>query len=607
MEIGRSKGSFYRSSYIRRRTGILPDDLPEPSDGESDSGQPAAPALPDAQRTMLPPGATFLRILGVNYCHLKTDDEGDMYVTEHGLPFLEHLRPENWYETEWFQAKRERLHGTSVVYRVPTKPLEHHRRRSIDLVVKWSRVGEDIPLNTFTLTIQMNAEFNSPFEEFSLVEELRNGTFGPTHPRVLTQKPLAIYVPPERMQLWQTGRSRDRIIRKFHRHAGVEIDILRSYILIYGWIKGVNAVDAFMHCFFDGQTTSEELANLTHHVADDLQKKGFFVADHKPTHFIVRVNDHKMRRKRDGSLLYAIVDYELLSRTPDYEEDVKRALRSRYLLLQRDRFAPKHETAFPPHTAPASALGVDYVYGRAESTNGILWVVGKDPELFNYFLPERWRTKQTQLSPSGRTWYTTTKDRIHLIWKVSRVGDLPPGDLRDPGYKRILLQGYNSPFEEFSLAIEMQRKGLRTVYPRAIYVTAQQCNTPSGVMDARRFYKLAKLMTPDDHPALQLEPDYITIYGFWRGLEDDQAPDDTGYWTPVDAQQACTMGLISEDRLKQVIERQRQILAAAGYEDVNLKGDHILLSIIPGGAIKRDANGDFELRQCNLEMVRRIG
>jgi hypothetical protein len=30
-------------------------------------------------------------------------------------------------------------------------------------------------------------------------------------------------------------------------------------------------------------------------------------------------------------------------------------------------------------------MGVDYIYGRAESTGGILWVVGKDPDLFNYF------------------------------------------------------------------------------------------------------------------------------------------------------------------------------------------------------------------------------
>ena len=65
----------------------------------------------------LPPDATFLRILGVNYVHLKTGDEGDLYMTEYGLPFVDHLRPENWYEEQWFKQKRERLQGTSTVYR----------------------------------------------------------------------------------------------------------------------------------------------------------------------------------------------------------------------------------------------------------------------------------------------------------------------------------------------------------------------------------------------------------------------------------------------------------------------------------------------------------
>ena len=128
----------------------------------------------------LPSGANFLRIMGVNYVHMKTADGGDLYLTEYGVPFREHLKPENWYEEEYFRAKRQRLEGTSAVYKVPTRP--HHRFvcRSIDLVVKWSRVGQDVPLDTFTLNKAINAEFNTPFEEFSLVEELRQGSFGPS-------------------------------------------------------------------------------------------------------------------------------------------------------------------------------------------------------------------------------------------------------------------------------------------------------------------------------------------------------------------------------------------------------------------------------------------
>ncbi len=559
-----------------------------------------------AELRSLPPNATFLRILGVNYAHFKTDDDGDLYITEYGLPFLDHLRPENWYESEWFQTRRERLQGSSAVYRVPTRPIAGQRIPSLDLVVKWSRVGEDVPLDTFALSRVMNAEFNSPFEEFSLVMELREGTHSQSRLRIHTQKPLAIYVPPERMQLWQTGRSRDRIMRKLARHVSVEIDILRSYILLYGWIKGHNAIEAYNHTLHGAPGQQKELELLTNKVQEDLREKGYIVADHKPTHLILRMHGHDVRKRR-GQTVYALVDYELLARTPEHEEAVKAALRSRYLFLQRDRFHPVGQRVFPAHLHPAKVLRVDYIYGRAESTGGILWVVGNDPELFGYFLPERWRSKQIALSRSNRTFYAQTKDRIHLVWKVSRVGELPSGELDDPGYKRVLLHGYNDPFEEFDLALEMASKGVLTTYPRAIYVTAKSSEVPGGtVLDTRRFDRGRDLLSPEGEPILRVEPDYITIWGYWRGLDDNSAPDDVGYWTPIDARQAQHMGIVDRDQLARLIDRQRSILAEAGFEDVSLRPDHFLLSYRPGGSLKKTAGGEVETRHCNMEMVRRI-
>ena len=140
-----------------------------------------------------------------------------------------------------------------------------------------------MPLDTFTLNKTINAEFNTPFEEFSLVEELRAGRYGPSSLRVLTQKPMAIYVPPEKMQLWQTGRSRDKIVSKIARHPGIEIDILRSYILLYAWIDGLNAVEAYRCSYFEAAKQERALTDLTHKVDVDLEKKGFMVADNKPS------------------------------------------------------------------------------------------------------------------------------------------------------------------------------------------------------------------------------------------------------------------------------------------------------------------------------------
>ena len=80
----------------------------------------------------------------------------------------------------------------------------------------------------------------------------------------------------------------------------------------------------------------------------------------------------------------------------------------------------------PAHLRATNVLGVDYIFGRAESTGGLLWVVGKDPDLFNYFLPERWRrTPKKNLSARNQIFRTRTKDNINLVWKVSRMGDSP--------------------------------------------------------------------------------------------------------------------------------------------------------------------------------------
>jgi hypothetical protein len=137
-------------------------------------------------------------------------------------------------------------------------------------------------------------------------------------------------------------------------------------------------------------------------------------------------------------------------------------------------------------------------------------------------------------------------------------------------------------------------------------VTAQPSEATGNVLDGRRFDRARKIRSPEGWPVLQIEPDYITIWGYWRGLEDDCAPEDVGYWMPIDAMQACSKGIITPADLEEIVTRQRQSLAAAGFEDVNLKGDHVLLSFRTGGTLKRDAAGKIELRHCNMEMVRRI-
>ena len=74
----------------------------------------------------------------------------------------------------------------------------------------------------------------------------------------------------------------------------------------------------------------------------------------------------------DGN--YSVIDYELLSRTPEHEDAVKSSRRHSYLDDQLNRFTP---TPLPSHLSYKEIFGVPYIYGHAESTGGRLWVVGK--------------------------------------------------------------------------------------------------------------------------------------------------------------------------------------------------------------------------------------
>ena len=545
--------------------------------------------------------AKNLNLLGVDYVHVKTADGGDLYLTKFGTPFYENLKPESWFEPAWFEKNRERLSGTSTVYRVRTKPVNG---LSKELVVKWCRVGEEVPFDTFTFSKFAEAEFNSPYEEFSLVMEMRED---PSHTLMRTHKPLAIFVPAKKMKLWQTGRSQTKIESKKAKFRDVELDIYRQYILIYEWVKGVSAVDAFQPLIPDMTQRRAELTRLTERGVEEMKKKGFRVLDIKPDHFIVRPQpDGSVMKYRDGRIAYALVDFELLERTPEHEKQVTAERRAAYLRHQKDRFASPPAEKFPAHLRPASVLNVDYVYGQSESTQGQLWVVGRDPALFDYFLPERWRrTPRRQLSKTNQVFHTKTKDNINLVWKVSRVGEKPDFDIATAQGRRIIEHGYNSPFEEFAIALDLGGKGFPAVYPRAVYMTGQE-TAADGVADGSRYDTHRSIRTPDGSPVLRSDHNYITVWGYWNGSDDLLARKDVDYCKGINLQQALDEERITAGELQDLMHRAARELAAAGFEDLNPEPTHWLLSLTPQNELIRNENGAPALRMCNFGLVRRI-
>jgi len=257
-------------------------------------------------------GPGVISLIGVDYLRLKTGDGGDLYLTRFGLPFREQLAPENWYAPDWFAVRRARLPGTSAIYKVPTRPV---RGVSLNLVARFSRVGQEIPLDTLTLNENIHAEFNSPFEEFALVMELRAAGLGASRARILTKRPLAIYMPPEQLRHWQTGRLESKMAAKRARHPEAELDLLRQYILLYGWIEGLNAMQAIQALGVTGRLAETFLAETTLHAIHDLEQLGFRMLDIKPEHLVLRIRpDGSLLRRRTGNPSYALVDYELLER-----------------------------------------------------------------------------------------------------------------------------------------------------------------------------------------------------------------------------------------------------------------------------------------------------
>jgi len=543
-------------------------------------------------------GRPRLTVLGVPYVHAQLPDGDDLYLTDYGAPLAGLLLPQNyWTDRTWFDDHHRKLPGTSTLYKITTKAVAD---RSIDVVLKWNRMGQDIPGRTQTSDLT-GAKFNSPFEEFSLLLELRN-TRSESPGVIYTHKPLAIYVPGQHVEADRLGRRPYMIEAIQKNHTEVALDINRRYAVIYEWIRGIDAVDAFEAGLLD----REALAHFIEVSDADMARKGFRVRDNKARHHIVRrTRTGELARDRQRKLLYALVDFELLERTAVREQAARASRRKVYLVKQAHRF--EATDAFPEDLSPVNVMGVDYVHGHTPSTRGALWVVGRDPALFEYFLPERWRrTPRTKLSVASDIYETITKDNIHLVWRVSRVGQRPDMDPFRPDEKRILDFGYNSPFEEVSLSMELTARGIETTYPRAIYMTGHKTTMSPELLDDSRARSHAELLTPEGHPLISGYHDYMIIWGYWNGPDELLAERDEEYYRGTNALTAYRERLISEATYLRLMEETRQRLAAVGVEDLNLRGTHLLLSQDMSGRLALEEAGLPTVRICNFELLKHV-
>ncbi|TWT79340.1 hypothetical protein CA13_07390 [Planctomycetes bacterium CA13] len=275
------------------------------------------------------PNESQVKVYGVRYVFVVDDDGNEFYVTRLGWRLLENLQPENWYSAKAYSKRGERLvEGSGVVYRVPTENKDGVKQ---DLVVKFSRFAEEVPLQVAkTFPDKMPAEvvagamFNDPFQEFGLLVDLRNGHFGRKELQVRTKHPICIFSPARKCAPWRLGRERGRFDRYRtgmaanldSNYSKIDLDFERQYVYLFAWIKGINADVSAQ----EGLITKEEAGEVTMQAASDLREKGFMVLDNKPSHVILRQrkkNGELLRR--NGKLVYGLIDFELLMRTEDYK------------------------------------------------------------------------------------------------------------------------------------------------------------------------------------------------------------------------------------------------------------------------------------------------
>jgi hypothetical protein len=542
-----------------------------------------------------------VKILDISYRHLIFNSGDEMYITDQGMDVWQQLLPENfWTDKDWFQANSERQRGSGNVYKIRTKPLG---LRQLDIIFKWNRMGTDVPGETFDERSNLeNARFLSPFEEFQLLKEMKEG-LRYTPGMFELQVPLAIYVPKTKENSTSLGR-RDYLmsfIQKQHKKdAGIDFD--RNYAVIYQWMEGINIVEAYRA----GVVRQQDIEELTEQSAIEMRDSGFVIADHKAEHLIVKVLGNNVVRDSNENINYGYVDYELLERTPEREKIMRLERRHVYLTRMPNRFA-EHEST-ESSLQPMKIFDVPYIYSEVPSTKGRLWVVGNDQLLFDYFLPEKWRhVNRVRLSKYHDIFHKMSRDGINLVLKTSKIGLKPDADPFNERGQKILEYGFNSPFEEISWSLELNKKGIPAIYPRAIYMSGSIATILDQDIDRSRYISHADILLPDQNePVLKMHHDYIILWGYWNGSDDMLADFDGNYRKPISALNAYRHGIIKKDLYFSTMEMIQDKMMEIGVEDLNLRGTHILLTIDENNKIVKGNEKLPITRICNFEYLKRV-
>jgi hypothetical protein len=136
-------------------------------------------------------------------------------------------------------------------------------------------------------------------------------------------------------------------------------------------------------------------------------------------------------------------------------------------------------------------------------------------------------------------------------------------------------------------------------------MTGRQRGSARQVADERHYDGLADFLTPDGEPVARKDRDYITIWGFWNGPDEVLAAQDGKFYQAINVKRAFAGKLISEQTMTELTQMMSRRLSGCGFDDLNLRPHHLLISFDPAQKLVLDSMNKPEVRLCNFELIRR--